>query len=183
MAQLKNNTRVITNEGLFSYAYLTEAHAFGTAEPKFSVSFVFPKTDKETYDLMQQAIKAATEAGIERFGKGFKNAKTHFPIHDGDAEKPDDPVYAGCYYVNCSNREAPKILGPDKRPLVDDSEIYSGCYGKLSINFYPYSNNGTGVTASLQNVLKTRDGKPLGGGRASAEEDFGAPEDDDDFLS
>ena len=132
---------------------------------------------------MQKAIDNAVQVGVEKFGKGFKNAKTHYPIHDGDAEKPEDEAYANSWYVNVSNKTAPGIVDANRRQITDDTEIYSGMWGRVTINFYPYSVSGSGISASLQNVQKLRDGEPLGGVKASAVDDFGSPEENDEFLN
>ena len=56
---------------------------------------------------------------------------------------------------------------------MDSDDFYSGCYGAVTINFFPYENSGNkGVAAGLNNLIKTRDGERLSGGR-TADEDFG----------
>ena len=55
---------------------------------------------------------------------------------------------------------------------LDDEDFYSGCYGAVTLDFFPYESSGNkGVGAGLNNVIKTRDGDRLSGGR-SADEDF-----------
>lgn len=50
------------------------------------------------------------------------------------------------------------------------------------MNFYGFNNNGNrGIAAGLGNIQKLRDGESLGG-RSSADEDFDAVEDEEDFL-
>lgn len=67
-------------------------------------------------------------------------------------------------------------------PILDRSEVYSGCYARVSLSFYAFNTNGNkGVACGLGNIQKIRDGEPLGAGRVSAESDFGAPA--DDFLN
>ena len=61
-------------------------------------------------------------------------------------------------------------------------EVYSGCYGQISVTFYGFNTNGNrGIAAGLGNIQKLRDGEPLGG-KANAAEEF-ETYDDDDFLS
>lgn len=61
------------------------------------------------------------------------------------------------------------------------SEVYSGVYARVSINFYAFNSNGNrGIACGLGNIQKIRDGEPLGV-KASAAEDF-ASDYDDDFL-
>ena len=68
------------------------------------------------------------------------------------------------------------------QPILDQSEVYSGCYGQISVTFYGFNTNGNrGIAAGLGNIQKLRDGEPLGG-RVNAEEEF-ETYDDDDFLS
>jgi hypothetical protein len=62
------------------------------------------------------------------------------------------------------------------------SEVYSGVYARVSINFYAFNSNGNrGIACGLGNIQKIRDGEPLGG-RSSAAEDFASDYEDDDFL-
>ena len=66
--------------------------------------------------------------------------------------------------------------------ILDRSEVYSGCYGKVSLNLYAFNVNGNrGIAAGLGNVQKLKDGEPLGG-KSRAEDDFEI-EADDDFLA
>jgi hypothetical protein len=66
--------------------------------------------------------------------------------------------------------------------ILDRSEVYSGCYGKVSLNLYAFNVNGNrGIAAGLGNVQKLKDGEPLGG-MSRAEDDFEI-EADDDFLA
>ena len=68
------------------------------------------------------------------------------------------------------------------KPILDQSEVYSGCYAKVSINFYAFNTNGNkGVACGLGNIQKVKDGEPLSG-RSNASDDFDT-EIDDDFLS
>ena len=70
------------------------------------------------------------------------------------------------------------------QPILDTSELYSGIYGRASINFYAFNTNGNkGIACGLNNLQKLRDGEPLGG-KSRAEDDFAdMDDDDDDFLS
>ena len=179
MAKLITDTKVLTNEVRFSYAHVFEPWGANGAEPKYSVSILIPKSDTETHETLVTAIANAEKAGVEKFGKGFKS-RLHQQIHDGDKEKPDDPNYKGMWYVNCSNKMAPQVVDAECNRIEDPEAAYSGCYGRITVNMYPYSVSGSqGISASLQNVQVLRDGPRLGGSRASAASDFG---DTGDFL-
>ena len=68
------------------------------------------------------------------------------------------------------------------KPILDREEVYSGCYGRVSLNFYAFNSNGNkGVACGLGNIQKIKDGESLGN-RSTAAEDFTTLE-DDDFLA
>jgi hypothetical protein len=104
------------------------------------------------------------------------------PLRDGDIERPDDPAYANAYFVNANSATAPGIVDADRNEIITRSEVYSGVYGRASINFYAFNSNGNrGIACGLNNLQKFRDGEPLGG-KASASSDFDT-DDNDDFLA
>ena len=46
-------------------------------------------------------------------------------------------------------------------PILDRSEVYSGCYARVSLSFYAFNTNGNkGVACRLGNIQKLRDGEP-----------------------
>ena len=53
--------------------------------------------------------------------------------------------------------------------IIDPNEFYSGCYGRVSLTFYPYNAAGSkGIACGLNNLQKTADGEKLGGGSTAA---------------
>ena len=73
-------------------------------------------------------------------------------------------------------------MDADCNLILTRSEVYSGVYGRASINFYAFNSNGNkGIACGLNNLQKIRDGEPLGG-KSSAASDF-ATDVDEDFLS
>lgn len=179
-----SQTKVITGKVRFSYAQVFEPKAMNeSSTPKYSISLVIPKEDKKTLDKIKAAIASATEEGKSSKwgGKLPKNLKT--PLRDGDEEREDDEVYEGAMFVNANSSNKPGIVDADLNPILDKSEFYSGCYGRASINFYPYDSNGSkGIACGLNNLQKLEDGERLAGGGASAEEDFGSVDDADDLM-
>ena len=104
------------------------------------------------------------------------------PYANGDIERPDDEAYAGSWFLNANSRQAPEVVDRKVQRILDQSEVYSGCYGQISVTFYGFNTNGNrGIAAGLGNIQKLRDGEPLGG-KANAAEEF-ETYDDDDFLS
>src|SRR5690606_2321512 len=115
-------------------------------------------------------------------------ANLRMPVRDGDEDRPDDPAYAGHYFINATSKIQPGIVDAKLQPITDSTEFYSGCYGRASLNFYAYNTAGNrGIAAGLNNLQKLEDGDYLGG-RSRPEDDFdavdvGGDDDMDDFLN
>lgn len=182
-----NPMKVITGpKTRWSYANVWEAKSINGSKPKYSVSLLIPKDDEATVKAVKAAIQAAYEEGAAKLKGSAKSvpplAAIKNPLRDGDIEKPDDEAYAGHYFINANNNTAPGIVDANRQPILDHSEVYSGVYGRASINFYAFNANGNkGIACALNNLQKIADGEPLGG-HSSAEDDF-ATEANDDFLN
>lgn len=173
-------TKAILRNVRLSYVHLFKPEAAeGSNDLKYSVSIIIPKDDAENISKIKSAISAATQAGIAGKFQGKKPAGLKSPLRDGDEDRPDDPAYENCYFINASSRTKPEVVKAmvvgGKKQLVqitNEEEIYSGCFGNVSLNFFAYNTNGNkGIGAGLNNVMKTKDGEYLGG-RASADTDF-----------
>ena len=104
-------------------------------------------------------------------GGGKIPANLKLPLRDGDIDRPEDEAYAGCYFFNANSRQAPEIVDAQVQPILNQSEVYSGCYGRISVTFYGFSANGNrGIAAGLGNIQKLRDGDPLGGKTRAADD-------------
>lgn len=187
MTKTVNPLKVVTGpDTRWSYVNAWEPKSINGGTPKYSVSLIIPKSDTKTIAKIKAAIEAAYHEGE---GKLKGNGRTvpplatlKTPLRDGDVERPDDPTYANAYFMNANNSSAPGIVDADRQPIIERSEIYSGVYGRASVNFYAFNTNGNkGIACSLNNLQKIRDGEHLGG-KSNADEDF-ATEDDEDFLS
>lgn len=182
-----NPTKVITGVNTrWSYANIWDAKSINGGTPKFSVSLIIPKSDTATVNKIKAAIQSAYEEGQSKLKGSGKTVPAlsvlKTPMRDGDLERPDDEAYANCYFVNANSAAAPGVVDADRQPIIDRSEVYSGVYGRASINFYAFNSNGNkGIACGLNNLQKIKDGEPLGG-KSRAEDDF-ATDVDDDFLS
>lgn len=182
MANQNNSTKVVTGIVRLSYANVWEPASINGGTPKYSVSLIIPKGDDKTLAAINAAIDNAIKEGAPKFGGKIPNrAALKLPLRDGDTERDDD-AYKGCYFINANSTTAPQIVDRTVQPILDRAEVYSGCYARVSINFYAFNTNGNrGVACGLGNIQKVKDGDPLGG-KSSAATDF-ATELDDDFLS
>jgi hypothetical protein len=176
-------TKVVTGKVRFSYLHVFEPSAAEEGqEKKYSVSLIIPKKDKATLAKIEKAIEAAKEAGKAKFG-GKIPATLKLPLRDGDIERPEDEAYADSFFVNANARTRPGLVDKALNPIMDQEELYSGCYGRASVTFYAFNTSGNkGIACGLNNLMKLEDGESLGG-RQSAENDFAefAEQEDDLF--
>lgn len=188
MTKISNPTKVVTGKNTrWSYVNAWEPKSINGGQPKYSVSLIIPKSDKTTVEKIKDAIQAAYEEGESKLRGNGRSvpplSAIKIPLRDGDKERPDDPVYADSYFMNANSSTAPGIVDADLNPILERSEVYSGVYGRASVNLYAFNSNGNkGIACGLNNLQKIRDGEPLGS-KSRAEDDFADSEDDMDFLS
>lgn len=185
MAKVINPTKVITGvKTRWSYANVWQAKSINGGTPKFSVSLIIPKSDTKTVTAVRSAIQAAYDEGQSKLKGNSKSVPAlsaiKNPLRDGDVERPDDEAYKDSYFINANSATAPGIVDAARNPIIEHSEVYSGVYGRASINFYAFNSNGNkGIACGLNNLQKISDGEPLGG-KTRAEDDFA--DEDEDFL-
>ena len=186
MAKFHNPTKVITGvKTRWSYANVWEPKSINGGAPKYSVSLIIPKSDTKTVTAVKNAIQAAYDEGQSKLKGNSKSVPAlstiKNPLRDGDAERPDDETYKDSYFINANSATAPGIVDAARQPILECSEVYSGVYGRASINFYAFNSNGNkGIACGLNNLQKISDGEPLGG-KTRAEDDFA--DEDEDFLN
>lgn len=176
-------TAVTTNRARLSYEHLFRPYAHQqNQEPKYSVTVLVPKTDVETKRRIDSAIAAATNAGVSKCWNGAKPPVLAVPVYDGDGVRPNGEHFGaeckGCWVFTASSKNAPQVVDLSLNPIINQSEVYSGCYARVNVNFFPYNSNGKrGIGCGLNAVQKLEDGEPLGGGISAAEAfgSFGAP--------
>lgn len=182
----QNQTTKLILVGRFSYLNaLVPKIANGSTKAKFSTAVLIPKTDTKQIAAINAAVDAAVVIGIAKCKKwgGKKPPANKFlhPLQDGDEKATQDEkkygAYKGMYYVNAKSDNKPEIVDKNLQPIIDEKEIYSGMYGRASVNFFPFDNVSVGVGCGLNNLQKLKDGENLGGAGAKAEDEF-----DDDFV-
>lgn len=184
-AKTTQATKVITGKVRFSYVNIFKSRAFQPGQDeKFSICLLIPKKDKKTVAEVKAAMEAAVQLGISEKWGGKKPANLKLPLRDGDAERAEEAEeYEGMFFINANSPLKPGIIDMYKNEILDPTEVYSGCWGRASINFFPFNSNGNkGVAVGLNNIQKLGDDEALGGTRASAENDFGDDEYEDDML-
>lgn len=183
--------KITLNNVRFAYAHVFQPHKFegDDKEPRYSVTILIPKSNKAEVEKAQSAVqKAYSEAQLTRWGNR-KPAKWFNPLQDGDEPNGDGEdrgeAFHNCFFINAKSRVKPGVFTRNSAtgsydPILDTEEFYSGCYGSVSVAFNGFENSGNkGISAFVNNILKLKDGEPLGSGASSPEEDFGAVDTDD----
>lgn len=170
-------TKVVIKDVTLSYVHVLKPYAGDIGDAKYSCVVIIPKTSTENLGKIKAAINAAYDNGVnEKWGGKALDKKTlKQPLRDGDAERPDDETFKGCYFINASSKTKPNIIDIHRRDLTEpgaEEEVYSGMKAHVSVNFYAFDAKGNrGIACGLNNLCKTADGEYLGG-RSSAENDF-----------
>ena len=180
-------TKVITGKVRFSFVNIFEPkkNDDGT-EGRYSIQLLIPKSDTVTVNKIKQAMAEARENFCKRNGANALPAKPNTTLHDGDGTRgsgdPFGPECKGCYVITVSSKQKPVIVDSFRNPITDPGEVYSGCYGRASINFYGYNANGKkGISAGLLSIQKLHDGEPFGtvGSADDFDDDYTDPAADD----
>ncbi len=185
------STKVVTGKVRFSFCHLFEAQEpQGGGDPKYSVTLLIPKSDKATMQKIQAAMQEARDNFCAKNGAAALPAKPSNTLHDGDGTRPSGdpfgPECKGCWVITVSSKQKPVVVDAFGNQITDPGEVYSGCYGRASINFYGYNRSGKkGLSAGLLAIQKLHDGEPFG--TVGSADDFNdgftdASGDDDGFL-
>lgn len=150
---------------------------------KYTATVLIPKTDKKNYEAACKAVEAAKAAGAAKYGAAWPK-RPKVTLYDGDDVQPSGkawgPECEGHWVLRTSSKSQPDVVDRRCQPIINASEVYSGIFANIDVNFYPYSSdNSVGVSCGLNNIQKVRDGEPLSG-RASAKVVFSVLEDEED---
>lgn len=176
------NETTVYVQGRLSYAHLLEPHAAMNSDEKYySTVVLIDEDDKESIEAINKAVEAAIAKGIGTKWGGKRPKKLAHPLRDGDEKEAEE--FQGKKFFNCKAKRAPAVLDRKKQPILNAEEVYSGMWGIVCVNMYPYSNTGNnGVAAGLNAVLKTADDEAFSGGSgARAFDSIDIDEEDDDL--
>lgn len=146
---------------------------------QYSCAILIPKTDVATIKMLQDCMKAAA---IAKFGQDKVPAKWAKGLRDGDTDEatlldPLDPAkgrkpeYVGHYWLNCSARQKPVVLGNEKDSFTGDwkilseAQIKAGDYVRVQINAYGFDvTTNKGVAFGFSAIQLIEEGEALAGG-------------------
>lgn len=179
------STKITTGKTRFSYVTIFEPKPGDDGVLKYSIALLIPKSDTATVEKIKAAIAEAADIYRRKNGAASLPTNPMNPLHDGDGVKPNSgepygPECKGCYVLNASSKQKPLILDAFGNECTDPAEIYSGCYGRASINFFGYNNKRKGVGCGLLGIKKLTDGEPFG--MVATADDFNDGFEEDDFM-
>jgi Protein of unknown function (DUF2815) len=163
-------TRIVVGPARLFYVAALVSKKNDQGKDKYSVSPLFPKSDKASIAAIQKAV-AIAEANYVKHN-GPVPADFGRPLRDGDAEfasgKKKDPEYKGHMFIaTAASDYKPGLVDANLQQIVNASEVYSGMFGRVDIHFYWYIVRGNhGVGCSLNHIQKVRDGTPKSGAGA-----------------
>ena len=173
------STQAITGKVRISYEHLLKPWANNpAAEPKYSCTILIPKGDIKTLQAVNAAIEAAKATGREKWGSSWP-PQVPTPLHDGDGARENGLPFGeecrGHWVMTASSKRKQDVVDAAVQPILDASEVYSGMYARVNVNFFAYNAAGRrGIGCGLGPVQKLADGEPLGGGAISADQVFTA---------
>lgn len=181
-------TKVTTGKVRFSFCHVFEPDTpQDGGEPKYSVTLLIPKSDTATLNKIKEAMAEAREKFCQRNGANALPAKPVNNLYDGDGNRkngdPFGPECKGCYVISVKSKKPPVVVDNFRNPITDPAEVYSGCYGRASIDFFGYNTAGSkGISAGLLAIQKLSDGEPFGTVGSADDFNDGFTDEDDDFL-
>ena len=84
------------------------------------------------------------------------------------------------WIINASAQQQPGLVDRRCHDIMDSTQLYSGCWANVDVNFYAYNTKtNRGIACGLNNIQKVRDDEALGG-RARARDVFSALDDEEE---
>ncbi len=150
-------------EGRFVWAHIAAPRAYKNNAPKYSVEMIIPKTDQQGMMSLWASILAAAK---KKHGEQIQNwaLVLGYPIKDGDeyVAKGKGQHYANHWVITSAVKDPIRCYNANAQPLMDISQIYAGCWGRIRFNVSGYDiDGGKGVTYYFDSVMKTRDDERL----------------------
>lgn len=171
---------ITINDVRMSYTHLFKPHLKPRQqEAKFSVTVLVPKSNVHAKSLIDQAVAQAIEAGVTAKWNNVRPPQPALCVYDGDGPRPSDGApfgeeCRGCWVFTATSKadRPPFVVDNMVQPIIDPTQVYSGMWGNVNVNFFAYLNNGKkGIGCALNGVQKIRDGEPLSG-HVTAQEAF-----------
>lgn len=140
---MDNLCNVTTGRVRFSFVHLYKPYAYQPGqEEKYQVTVLVPKSDVDTKARIDAAIEAAKQKGISEKWNGVCPPIVPTPVYDGDGVRPSDGMAFGpeckghwVFTASAKTDYPPEIVDAMGNPIINQSEVYSGMYGRVNVTF------------------------------------------------
>ena len=162
---MNNPTQLNVNNVRLSYVHISKPYAAVPGQDeKYCVTILLPKTEATQINAINAAIEAAKQQGLTDKWKGVMPPIVPTPIHDGDGVRQDGTAFGpeckGCLVFTASSKNPIEVVDARMQKIFSPTEIYSGIYANVNINFFPYEFAGKkGIGCGLGPIQKLRDGE------------------------
>lgn len=143
---------------------------------KYSASVMIPESEIDTYNTVLEAIEEAITLAVDagEIREAYRS-KVEKPIRSGTEENAvgtKDSSFVGYWFLNAYSDNPPGVISEKGKPILDHSQMYSGVWAHVAVNFYFTKKGGTArVAVGLNHLMKVRDDDHLDG-RTSPTEAF-----------
>jgi hypothetical protein len=161
---LRTDGSLLTPEFRVSFPKLFEPDENG----KYGVAMIFDNdVDFANLETLIESKKK------EKWPKGTGKLVYSQPILDGNDSQAQREELKDKFYINGKcGKYKPGVIDQNRQPIVDESEIYPGCWARASITLYSWVHTGKcGISVNVRNIQKLRDDEPLIS-RVRAEDEF-----------
>ena len=152
---------------------------------KYNCNLLFPpESDFKVLKKAMMVIALKETDGNKKMALKLVEARFLDPNDLPSGGKPAGPEFEGWITLRMASNHRPDFVFPNGQPMTSDQakgEIYSGRWARASCNpYYFKTKDGTnkGVTVGLQNVQLLDHDNNLGGGKPSADGQFGKVSDE-----
>lgn len=162
-------TDIITPIFRLSYPAVWESRYNQLADrEEYTIQMLFDKKTAKTE--LAAMLELMNKVMIHKWGakpQGFMS-----PFKDGDLTAEKNPSGAGMIVLRSWSKNKPGIVNARREIIIDQDEIYGGCFCRAQLNCYAYEKGiNKGVSFGLLNLQKVKDGSPFGN-RVKAEDAF-----------
>jgi len=165
---------MLTNVRLAFFDGYTPVPFEDGAEPKYGVTSLVEKgseNDKKIEAAIKQVATEAWGAKAEMMLKQFRGNPNKFAYIDGDTRSYDG--FAGHMALSSKNGKRPTLLLKDKTPSTkEDSTLYSGCYGNVSVDIWAQKKDYPGIRATFLAAQFVQDGDAFTPGAVADPDEF-----------
>ena len=179
-------SRIITPEFKLSFPYILRPDDNG----KYGCAMIFSKAQLNElknliYPLAEQVLRENKHNWSEKkMASVWNKAKplTQFGLIKDGLDKEYNGYGEGTIFLTARTSMKPGVVDAALNEIDNATDLYPGCICRASLTVFAYDNQGNqGLSLSLQNIQKVRDGEHLGNMvKASDEfEAIGTGDDDD----